>query len=333
MSHCFTPEDKGWKRAQSVILGLGTIANRSSSSNLFHFRNFLHKGVHNSQAMPPPATPSAHPDSIALIVTFPQLRWSANSSQCTSIVDQLVHDHIQGQLQALHRAHKQLLRKCPQHPNETHTFSREAGKDCFGRAIKSKSDANSMMFPCTHCTRVIGAGVWTRHLAKCMGIAGRGRNKSFKYRDKMLICRNGGSSLNSPMYKELSSDDEDFPSLFAPEAPTTHTSQSPSHDDDEFTPTPTGSTSKKSVPKKRKKDPDKPTKPRKPRAPKNPSDSPSKTHVNRFKQNQGEMVRTASESPLAGQGGSLMARVILLMEMLTSVAVRGIISSTCKEEA
>jgi len=123
--------------------------------------------------------------------------------------------------------------------------------------------------------------------------------------------RNGSTSaLNSPMYKELSSDDESFgPSLFPPEIPSAHASQSPSRDDDEFTPTSTGSTSKKGVPKKRKKDPEKPPKPRKPRAPKNPSDSPSKTHVNRFKQNLGEMVRTVSESPLAGSGGSSMARV------------------------
>jgi hypothetical protein len=113
------------------------------------------------------------------------------------------------------------------------------------------------------------------------------------------------------MYKELSSDDETSePSLFAPDIPITHPSQSPSHDDDEFTPTSTGSTSKKGVPKKRKKDPEKPLKPRKPRAPKNPSNSPSKTLVNRFKQNLGgDMVRTVSESPLAGGGGSSMARV------------------------
>jgi len=130
--------------------------------------------------------------------------------------------------------------------------------------------------------------------------------------------RNGGgtSTLNSPMYKELSSDDEESfggPSLFAPDISTRHGSQSPSHDDDDFTPTSTGSTSKKGVPKKRKKDPDKPQKPRKPRAPKNPSDSPSKTHVNRFKQIAGGemMVKTVSESPLAGAGGSAMARVYL----------------------
>jgi Sgf11 (transcriptional regulation protein) len=30
-----------------------------------------------------------------------------------------------------------------------------------------------MLFACTVCSRKIGAGVWTRHLAKCMGIAGR----------------------------------------------------------------------------------------------------------------------------------------------------------------
>jgi hypothetical protein len=118
--------------------------------------------------------------------------------------------------------------------------------------------------------------------------------------------------MNSPVYKEPSSDDEMFgPSLFAADTPTAHASQSPSHDDDEFTPTSTGSTSKKGVPKKKKKDPDKPPKPRKPRAPKNPSDSPSKTHVNRFKQNLGEMTRTTSESPLAGTGGSAMSRVRL----------------------
>ena|SRR5579859_1806962 len=126
----------------------------------------------------------------------------------------------------------------------------------------------------------------------------------------VVDCRNGGTStLNSPMYKELSSDDEmEYPSLFNPDIPTGNTSQSPSHDDEDFTPASTGSTSKKSVPKKRKKDPEKPPKPRKPRV-KNPSDSPSKTHVNRFKQNMGEMVRTLSESPLAGGGGSAMARV------------------------
>jgi hypothetical protein len=122
--------------------------------------------------------------------------------------------------------------------------------------------------------------------------------------------RNGGTStLNSPMYKELSSDDENFgPSLFVPDISTGRNSRSPSHDD-EFTPASTGSTSKKGVPKKRKKDSEKPPKPRKPRVPKNPSDSPSKTHVNRFKQNLGEMVRTVSESPLAGGGSSSMARV------------------------
>jgi hypothetical protein len=112
------------------------------------------------------------------------------------------------------------------------------------------------------------------------------------------------------MYKELSSDEETYPSLFAPDIPTANPSGSPSVDDDDFTPGSTGSTAKKSVPKKRKKDLDKPPKPRKPRV-KNPSDSPSKTHVNRFKQNLGEMVRTVSESPLAGGGGSSMARVLL----------------------
>lgn len=128
------------------------------------------------------------------------------------------------------------------------------------------------------------------------------------------ICtneRNGGaSSLNSPMYKELSSEDESFGHpLFAPDVPSAQASQSPPRDDDEFTPTSTGSTSKKGIPKKRKKDPEKPPKQRKPRAPKNPIDSPSKTHVNRFKRNLGEMERTVSESPLAGSGGSSMARV------------------------
>lgn len=112
------------------------------------------------------------------------------------------------------------------------------------------------------------------------------------------------------MYKELSSDDESFgPSLFTPDIPSAHASQSPSRDDDEFTPTSTGSTSKKGVPKKRKKDPEKPPKARKPRAPKNPIDSPSKTLVNRFKQNLGEIERTSSENPLVGSGGSSMARV------------------------
>jgi hypothetical protein len=125
-----------------------------------------------------------------------------------------------------------------------------------------------------------------------------------------IYTRNGGSTLNSPMYKELSSDDESFPSLFAPDIPTTQTS--PSHDDDEFTPTSTGSTSKKSVPKKRKKE-EKLPKVRKPRGPKNPVDSPSKTHVNRFKQNLGEMVRTVSESPLGAGGSSSMARVSLFL--------------------
>jgi len=115
--------------------------------------------------------------------------------------------------------------------------------------------------------------------------------------------RNGGtSSLNSPVnYRESSSS----PSLSPPDA-----SHPASRDD--FTPTPTGSTSKTSVPKKRKpRDPDKPPKPRKPRVPKNPSDSPSKTHVNRFKQHLGpvEMVRTVSESGFASGGSSAMARV------------------------
>jgi len=114
------------------------------------------------------------------------------------------------------------------------------------------------------------------------------------------------------MYKELSSDEEDYPSLFVPDIPTA--SQSPSHGDDEFTPNSTGSTSRKSISKKRKtKDPSetsKPAKPRKPRVPKNPSDSPSKTLVNRFKKsNFGEMVRTVSDNPLGVGGTSAMARV------------------------
>jgi hypothetical protein len=112
------------------------------------------------------------------------------------------------------------------------------------------------------------------------------------------------------MYKELSSDEEPaYAPLFAPDMPSAQ-SQSPSVDD-EFTPTSTGSTGKKEVPKKRKKEFEKPPKPRKPRV-KNLSDSPSKTHVNRFKKHLGgEMVRTVSDSPLAGQGGSAMARVYL----------------------
>jgi len=135
--------------------------------------------------------------------------------------------------------------------------------------------------------------------------------------------------LNSPMYKELSSDDENFESFsFAPDATTTQVSKSPAfatnnlnsstnnngndkHNNDEFTPTSSaGSTSRKSVPKKRKKDStEKVSKPKKPRAPKVPSDSPSKTLVNRFKQNQGEMVRTISENPVLAGGASSMARV------------------------
>jgi len=158
-----------------------------------------------------------------------------------------------------------------------------------------------------------------------MGIAGRNRAKYLPTQPFLatfslegFVCssaynRNGGSSLNSPMYKELSSDEEeDYPSLFVPDIPTA--SQSPSHgDDDEFTPNSTGSTSRKSIPKKKKmKDPSetKPSKPRKPRVPKNPSDSPSKTHVNRFKKsNFGEMVRTVSDTPLGGGSASAMARV------------------------
>jgi hypothetical protein len=131
--------------------------------------------------------------------------------------------------------------------------------------------------------------------------------------DTVLTKYNSGSSLNSPMYKELSSsEDEEYLSLFHNEPGTTH--ELPSHDDNEFTSTSTGSTSKKSVPKKRKKedkgdDVKKPAKPRKPRLPKNASESPSKTHVNRFKAMSGEMVRTVSESPLGPGGGSSMARV------------------------
>jgi len=128
-----------------------------------------------------------------------------------------------------------------------------------------------------------------------------------------LMRRNGGtSSLNSPVnYRESSSS----PSLSPVDA-----TQSPSRD--EVTPTPAASTSK-SVPKKRKpRDPDKPPKPRKPRAPKNPSDSPSKTHVNRFKQHLGpeEMVRTVSESGFASGGSSAMARVPLPLSMSISSA-------------
>lgn len=125
--------------------------------------------------------------------------------------------------------------------------------------------------------------------------------------------RNGGTStLNSPMYKELSSDEEtSYAPLLESDMHSVGDSQSPSHDDDEFTPVSTGSTGKKSVPKKRKKDVEKPPKPRKPKV-KIPSDSPSKTHVNKFKKRLGgEMVRTHSESPLVGQGGVSMARVCL----------------------
>jgi hypothetical protein len=112
------------------------------------------------------------------------------------------------------------------------------------------------------------------------------------------------------MYKELSSDDEaPYAPLFAPDISSVQNLQSPAHDDDEFTPTSTGPAAKKTVAKKRKKDPEKPPRPRKPKV-KIPSDSPSKTLVNRFKKNNfGEMVRTVSESPLAGQGGTAMARV------------------------
>jgi hypothetical protein len=132
------------------------------------------------------------------------------------------------------------------------------------------------------------------------------------------------------MYKELSSDEESYPSLFVPDMPsaggpspqtvssttaaTSNTNNEDDEDDEEFTPTPTGgTTSKKSVPKKRKKDSEKSSsKSRKPRV-KNPLDSPSKTLVNRFKQNLGEMVRTISDSPLAGSGGSQMARVCVTL--------------------
>jgi len=173
--------------------------------------------------------------------------------------------------------------------------------------------------------------------------------------------RNGGTStLNSPMYKELSSDDDDdnnnnnnnneneedssYPSLFVPDLPSAgnpspktvasipnnnnNNGAANDDDDEDFTPTPTAS-----LPKKRKKDP----KPRKPRT-KNPLDSPSKTLVNRFKQNLGEMVRTVSESPLAGQGGSQMARVRLQLLLiwwdgvLMVVEIRGVVSAACEEE-
>ena len=123
--------------------------------------------------------------------------------------------------------------------------------------------------------------------------------------------RHGGSNLNSPMnYKDPSSSSEDEDPTISLTAIPRRPSLTPSHaDDEDFTPASTGSAGKK-LPKKRKpKDPDKPVKPRKPRVPKNPLDSPSKTHVNRFKHLVGEMVRTVSESPLAGGGGSAMARV------------------------
>lgn len=110
-------------------------------------------------------------------------------------------------------------------------------------------------------------------------------------------------------YKDPSSSSEDETAL-SPTAIPHRPSLTPSYaDDEDFTPTSTSSAGKKVPKKRRPKDPDKPPKPRKPRAPKNPQDSPSKTHVNRFKYAVGEMVRTVSESPLAGLGGSAMARV------------------------
>jgi hypothetical protein len=125
-------------------------------------------------------------------------------------------------------------------------------------------------------------------------------------------------------YKDPSSSSEDEATL-SPTAIPLRPSLTPSHtpDDEDFTPASTGSAGKK-VPKKRKpKDPDKPPKPRKPRGPKNPLDSPSKTHVNRFKHAVGEMVRTVSESPLAGGGGSAMARVT---GPLLKVVDRGVVA-------
>jgi len=99
------------------------------------------------------------------------------SKQCASVVQDLVTEHLQTELQILYRAHKHSLQTCPQHPEQTHTLSQEKGKDCFNKPVKPKNDANGMLFPCPNCTRSVGAGVWTRHLAKCMGIAGRNRTK------------------------------------------------------------------------------------------------------------------------------------------------------------
>jgi hypothetical protein len=113
------------------------------------------------------------------------------------------------------------------------------------------------------------------------------------------------------MYRELSSEDESFgTSLFVGDVNTARTSRSPSRNDDEFTPNSTGSTSRKGVPSKKKKESEKPPKPRKPRLPKDSTVSPSKTLVNKFKKSHASsMVRTNSENPLAGAGGSSMARV------------------------
>jgi len=97
--------------------------------------------------------------------------------KCSSIVEQLVSDHIQAQLETIHRAHKQSHQKCPQHPSQSHTLVREAGKDCFGRVIKPPSEMNAMLYTCTLCSRKFGAGRWTQHLAQCMGIGVRRRNK------------------------------------------------------------------------------------------------------------------------------------------------------------
>jgi hypothetical protein len=130
------------------------------------------------------------------------------------------------------------------------------------------------------------------------------------------------------MYRELSSDDESFPSLFTPDLPGASKS-SPS--DDEFTPGSTsGATARKGPLKKRKKDAEKGAKAKKARIPKNPTDSPSKTHVNRFKQNLGggDMVRTVSEIQLAGSGGSAMSRVCVFISKLTLVAFRRVFSGS-----
>ena len=123
--------------------------------------------LHRRNRNPPPgqtAPPLPCPPSLT--------RW-----KCSSIVEQLVSDHIQAQLETLHRTHKQSLAKCPQHPRESHTLVREPGKDAFGRVIKSLSDMNAVHFMCPSCSRKIGAGGWTRHLSKCMGIGGRRPNK------------------------------------------------------------------------------------------------------------------------------------------------------------